>query len=57
MSRSLAPASIPVRNLPTCLRHPGVRLNTLMTANQDRQDAKPRKYSDELPQFSGRCDS
>ena len=38
------------------LKHPGVRLNTLMTANQERQDAKPRKYSEELPQFSGRCD-
>src|SRR5688572_16922558 len=33
------------------LKHPGVRLNTLMTANQERQDAKPRKYSEELPQF------
>jgi N-acetyl-gamma-glutamyl-phosphate reductase len=38
------------------LKHPGVRLNTLMTANQERHDAKPRKYSEELPQFSGRCD-
>jgi N-acetyl-gamma-glutamyl-phosphate reductase len=38
------------------LKHPGVRLNTLMTANQERQDSKPRKYSEELPQFSGRCD-
>ena len=38
------------------LKHPEVRLNTLMTANQERQDEKPRKYSEELPQFSGRCD-
>src|SRR6187549_115685 len=37
------------------LKHPGVRLSTLMTANQER-DARPRKYSEELPQFSGRCD-
>ena len=38
------------------LRHPEVRLATLMTANQERQDSKPRKYSEELPQFLGRCD-
>lgn len=38
------------------LKHSGVRLNTLMTANLERQDGKSRKYSEELPQFSGRCD-
>lgn len=38
------------------LKHPVVRLNTLMTANQERQGAKSRKYSDELPQFSARCE-
>lgn len=38
------------------LKHPRARIGSLMTANQERQDAKPRKYSEELPQFSGRCD-
>jgi N-acetyl-gamma-glutamyl-phosphate reductase len=38
------------------MKHPGVRLASLMTANQERQDAKSRKYSEELPQFLGRCD-
>ena len=38
------------------LKHPRVRLDTLMTANQERKDATSRKYSEELPQFSGRCD-
>jgi len=37
------------------LKHPGVHLNTLMTANQERQDGKLRKYGDELPQFYQRC--
>src|SRR5262245_22060708 len=38
------------------LKHPGVRLNTLMTVNRERQDARLRKYSEELPQFFGRCE-
>jgi N-acetyl-gamma-glutamyl-phosphate reductase len=38
------------------LRHPSVTLYTLMTANQERQTGKPRKFSEELPQFRGRCD-
>ncbi|MCI0422789.1 MAG: N-acetyl-gamma-glutamyl-phosphate reductase [Acidobacteria bacterium] len=38
------------------LKHPGVRLDTLMTANQERQGAKTQKYAEELPRFSRRCD-
>lgn len=38
------------------LRHPAVRLEALMTANQERQAGKARKYSEELPQFYQRCD-
>lgn len=38
------------------LRHPSVSLGTLMTANEQRQAGQPRKLSEELPQFQGRCD-
>jgi N-acetyl-gamma-glutamyl-phosphate reductase len=38
------------------LKHPCVKLHTLMTANRERQAGKPRKYSEELPQFDRRCD-
>jgi N-acetyl-gamma-glutamyl-phosphate reductase len=38
------------------LKHPSVTLTTLMTANQERQGAKPQRYSDALPQFYRRCD-
>ncbi len=38
------------------LKHPAVRLETLMTANRERQAGKARKYSEELPQFYQRCE-
>ncbi|MEW5979078.1 MAG: N-acetyl-gamma-glutamyl-phosphate reductase [Acidobacteriota bacterium] len=38
------------------LKHPAVELHTLMTANRDRSSQKPRRYSEELPQFAERCD-
>jgi N-acetyl-gamma-glutamyl-phosphate reductase len=38
------------------LKHPHANLHTLMTANRERQAGKPRKYSEELPQFDRRCD-
>lgn len=38
------------------LNHPAVELNTLMTANIERQNVKSRKYSEELHQFYRRCD-
>jgi N-acetyl-gamma-glutamyl-phosphate reductase len=38
------------------LNHPGVELAILMTANTDRQQIKPQKYSQVLPQFFQLCD-
>lgn len=38
------------------LRHPRVELNTLMTANQERQGGRSQKLSDVLPQFLRLCD-
>ncbi|PYV45817.1 MAG: N-acetyl-gamma-glutamyl-phosphate reductase [Acidobacteria bacterium] len=38
------------------LSHPAVELTTLMTANQERRDNRPQKYSDALPQFYRLCD-
>jgi N-acetyl-gamma-glutamyl-phosphate reductase len=38
------------------LRHPAVGLDTLMTANVDRQETKPQRLSAALPQFYGLCD-
>jgi N-acetyl-gamma-glutamyl-phosphate reductase len=38
------------------LKHPLVELNTLMTANAERQTGLPRHFSEELPFFLGRCD-
>jgi N-acetyl-gamma-glutamyl-phosphate reductase len=38
------------------LHHPAVELATLMTANEERLDARPQKYSEVLPQFFQVCD-
>ncbi|PYV85897.1 MAG: N-acetyl-gamma-glutamyl-phosphate reductase [Acidobacteria bacterium] len=38
------------------LGHPAAQLTTLMTANQERRDNEPQKYSDALPQFYRLCD-
>jgi N-acetyl-gamma-glutamyl-phosphate reductase len=38
------------------LKHPAVELTTLMTANQERTEIKPQKYSEVLPQFYRVCD-
>jgi N-acetyl-gamma-glutamyl-phosphate reductase len=38
------------------LKHPGVELTALMTANQERRETKPQRYSDVLPQFYRLCD-
>jgi N-acetyl-gamma-glutamyl-phosphate reductase len=38
------------------LKHLFVELNTLMTANAERQTGPPRHFSQELPFFLGRCD-
>jgi N-acetyl-gamma-glutamyl-phosphate reductase len=38
------------------LKHPQVELSTLMTANRERREAEPQKYSEAVPQYQKLCD-
>jgi N-acetyl-gamma-glutamyl-phosphate reductase len=38
------------------LGHPNVEISSLMTANVDRKESKPQKYSEAVPPFRARCE-